>query len=76
MRKLLNRKQRRETMRKIQSEDLSLDVLHPDVAGTDIGNESTMWQCRRAATPTLYDASDAPRPSFRPWPFGTQLASR
>jgi hypothetical protein len=36
----MNRKQRRETMRKIQSEDLSLEVVHPDAAGIDIGNES------------------------------------
>jgi hypothetical protein len=36
----MNRKQRRETMRKIQSEDLSLEVLHPNAAGIDIGNES------------------------------------
>src|SRR5256885_15480174 len=35
----MNRKQRRETMRKIQSEDLSLEVTHPDPAGIDIGNE-------------------------------------
>jgi len=35
----MNRKQRRQTMRKIQSEDLSLDVVHPDAAGIDIGNE-------------------------------------
>ena len=26
-------------MRKIQSEDLSLEVIHPDAAGIDIGNE-------------------------------------
>ena len=36
----MNRKQRRETMRKIQSEALSLEVIHPDAAGIDIGNES------------------------------------
>jgi len=36
----MNRKQRREMMRKIQSEDLSLEVIHPDAAGVDIGNES------------------------------------
>ena len=36
----MNRKQRRETMWKIQSEDLSLEVVHPDAAGIDIGNES------------------------------------
>src|ERR1700737_2544965 len=35
-----NRKERREMMRKMQSEDLSLEVLHPDAAGIDIGNES------------------------------------
>ena len=36
----MNRKQRREVMRKIQSENLSLEVMHPDAAGIDIGNES------------------------------------
>jgi len=36
----MNRKQRRETIRKIQSEALSLEVIHPDAAGIDIGNES------------------------------------
>src|SRR5215471_721829 len=35
----MNRKQRRETMRQIQSEDVSLEVVHPDAAGIDIGNE-------------------------------------
>src|SRR3984893_1396741 len=36
----MNRKQRREMTRKIQSEELSLSVVHPDAAGIDIGNES------------------------------------
>src|SRR5215470_5321441 len=36
----MNRKQQREMMRKIQSEDLSLAVIHTDAAGIDIGNES------------------------------------
>jgi hypothetical protein len=36
----MNRKQRREMMRKIQSEELRLEVVHPDAAGIDIGNES------------------------------------
>jgi transposase len=36
----MNRKQRREMMRKMQSEDLSLEVIHPHAAGIDIGNES------------------------------------
>jgi transposase len=36
----MNRKQRREMVRKIQSQDLSLEVVHPNAAGIDIGNES------------------------------------
>ena len=36
----MNRAQRREMMRKMQSEDLSLEVVHPQAAGIDIGNES------------------------------------
>src|SRR5204862_3386395 len=36
----MNRKQRREMTRQIQSEDLSLEVIHPGAAGIDIGNES------------------------------------
>jgi len=36
----MNRKQRREMMREIQNEDISLEVVHPDAAGIDIGNES------------------------------------
>src|SRR6266513_2325455 len=35
----MNRKQRREMTRKIQSEDISLEVIHPDAAGIDSGNE-------------------------------------
>ena len=36
----MNRKQRRETMRKIQSDELRLEVVHPNAAGIDIGKES------------------------------------
>ena len=35
----MNRKQRRDWTRKIQSEDLSLDVVHADAAGLDLGHE-------------------------------------
>jgi hypothetical protein len=36
----MNRKQRRETMRKMESQELSLELVHPaDAAGIDIGNE-------------------------------------
>jgi hypothetical protein len=35
----MNRKQRREMMRKMQSEDFDLEVVHPHAAGIDIGNE-------------------------------------
>jgi len=41
----MNRKQRRELARKIQSQDLSLEVVHPDAAGIDIGNESPLRSC-------------------------------
>jgi len=34
----MNRKQRREIMRQMQSEDLNLEVVHPHAAGIDIGN--------------------------------------
>jgi hypothetical protein len=36
----MNRKQRREMTRKIQSEDVRLELVHPDAASIDIGNES------------------------------------
>ncbi len=36
----LNRKQRRELCRRINAADPGLDVVHPDAAGIDIGNES------------------------------------
>jgi hypothetical protein len=36
----MNRKPRREMMRKMQSEDFDLEVVHPHAAGIDIGNES------------------------------------
>jgi transposase len=36
----MNRKERRELARKIQSDDISLEVVHPDAAGIGIGNEA------------------------------------
>lgn len=36
----MNRKQRAEMKRKIQSASISLDVIHPHAAGIDIGNEA------------------------------------
>src|SRR5213080_1089565 len=36
----MNRKQRREMMRQIQSADFRLEVVHPNAGGIDIGNES------------------------------------
>ena len=35
----MNRKQRRDLARTIQSEEISLEVIHPDAAGIDIGND-------------------------------------
>lgn len=37
---VMNRKQRRELARRIQAEDISLEVVHPDAAAIDIGNEA------------------------------------
>jgi hypothetical protein len=39
-------------MRKIQSDDLSLEVVHPDAAGIDIDNESHYVAVRRFACTT------------------------
>ncbi len=52
----MNRKQRREMMRRIQSDDLSLEVVHPDAAGIDIGNES-----HYAAVPPTRDTESVRR---------------
>jgi hypothetical protein len=47
----MNRKQRRDMERKIQSADLSLQLVHPDAAGVDIGNE-----CHYVAVPPDRDS--------------------
>ena len=68
----MNRKQRREMIRKIQSEDLSLEMVHPDAAGIDIGNEShyvavpqtrdsqpvRRFGCTTAETPQVVEKSE------------------
>ena len=56
----MNRKQRREMTRKIQSQDLSLEVVHPDAAGIDIGNEVHYVAVPPNRTAKPYVASDAP----------------
>jgi len=50
----MNRKERREMMRKMQSEDFDLVVVHPHAAGIDIGNES-----HYVAVPPSRDPCDA-----------------
>jgi transposase len=52
----MNRKQRREMARKIEAEELSLDVVHPDTSGIDIGNES-----HYAAVPSSRDSQPVRR---------------
>ena len=59
----MNRKQRREMMRKIQSDDLRLEVVHPDAAGMISVTNRTTWPCRPPGTANRYVGSDAPRPS-------------
>ena len=50
----MNRKQRREMARKIQAEDLSLEVVHPHAAGIDIGNESHYAESKDARRPIAW----------------------
>jgi len=47
----MSRKQRRELTRKIQADDVRLEVVHPDAAGIDIGNE-----CHYVAVPSKRDS--------------------
>ena len=52
----MNRKQRRELARKIQADDVNLEVVHPDAAGIDIGNE-----CHYVAVPSKRDSEQPVR---------------
>ena len=70
----MNRKQRREMQRKIQSQDLNLEVVHPDAAGIDIGNEVHYVAYHRTEAAKPYVASDAPPPNCEPWPIGSNNA--
>lgn len=47
----MNHKQPREMLRKIQSKALTLEVVPPDAAGIDVGNES-----RCVAVPSTRDS--------------------
>lgn len=52
----MNRKQQREAMRQMQSGDLTLEIVHPDAAGIDIGNES-----HHVAVPPTWDSQPVRR---------------
>jgi hypothetical protein len=52
----MNRKQRRDWARKIQADDISLEIMHPDAAGIDIGNE-----CHYVAVPSKRDPEQSVR---------------
>jgi len=56
----LNRKQRKELMRKVAAEDPGLSILYGDVAGIDVGNESHM-----VSVPT--DRDEQPIREFGSW---------
>ena len=47
------RKQRKELQRQLHTENPGLELVHPNAAGIDIGNESHLWPCRRRAIPGL-----------------------
>jgi len=59
----MNRKQRRATTRKIQSEHISLEMRHPDAAGIDICNESHHVAVPPHGTANQYGVSAAQPPS-------------
>lgn len=59
----MNRKQRRETMRKIQSEDLTLKCSIPMPQGLISATNLTTWRYRRAEIPNRSGAAGAPRRS-------------
>ena len=59
----MKRKQRREMMRKMQSEDLNLEVVHPHAAGIDIGNASHYVGVPPSRDPQPVRALAAPPPS-------------
>jgi hypothetical protein len=46
----LNRKQRRDWTRRMQAEEISLQVVHPAAAGIDIGNEAHYVAVRHPET--------------------------
>jgi hypothetical protein len=50
----MNRKQRQDMARKIQAEDLSLEVAPPHAAGIDIGNESHYAESKGARRPIAW----------------------
>jgi hypothetical protein len=51
----VNRKQLREMMRKMQSENLSLEVVHPRLPTLISATNPGTWPYRRAATPNRCD---------------------
>jgi hypothetical protein len=48
----LNRKQRKELARRLQSADPGLEVMHPNAAGIDVGNSTTTSPYGLIAMPT------------------------
>jgi len=61
----LNRKQRKELIRKIEAEDPGLEVIHRNAAGIDVGNESHM-----VSVPP--DRDPQPIQEFGSWTKGLQ----
>jgi len=66
----MNRKPRRGTMRKIQSDSLTLQVLRAKAAGIDMGNESHYGAVPPIGIASRCADSDAPQLSCGRWPDG------
>jgi hypothetical protein len=66
----INRKQQRELERRINSEDSALEVVHPNAAGIDIGNESHFVAIPPERDPVPYESLDHGQRIYMRWRVG------
>jgi hypothetical protein len=67
----LKRWERREVNRQFQTEDPGWEVVHRDVAGIDVGNESHFGAIDPKLTGGRYGNSDPGRQACRIWRIGS-----
>ena len=66
----LNRKERRDLERRLNTEDPGLEIVNRNVAGIDVGNESHYVAVPRAAIRNRCRSSAVGRQIWRGWPTG------